>query len=167
METDNIGESFTSPNNDVSLPEIENPDSLIEKVDMLQDEFNNVAATDQTEKPKRYRSKKEIAAEQEQTGLQLGFMAAEMLDIVVQRLPNPKPLTEIEKNMFNQTTTRLVKKYFSYTEQWGDEVAFAGCFVVIMVPRLQFLLKKKDEGQNNNNIRKDGNGENNFSDGNK
>lgn len=66
-----------------------------------------------------------------------------LLDIIVKRLPNPEPLTDIEKSLFNSSANKVFKKYsgdFKYIE----EINLTLVLVSVIYPR----LKKQNNDSN-------------------
>ena len=58
-----------------------------------------------------------------------------ILDIAVKRLPNPIPLSDMEKTLFNQTANKVFQKY-SGNFKYIEELNLSLVLVSILYPRL-------------------------------
>lgn len=106
------------------------------------------AGLDEREELKRKAEKKALTDEEvKREKARLEFQASFLSDVLVnameilcERLPNPKPITQTEKAMFSKTTTAMVEKYLPYVSTYAVEFGFGLCLIEILYPRLQ---KKK------------------------
>lgn len=62
------------------------------------------------------------------------------LDILCERLPNPKPATEGEKAVMAQAVSGMVEKYFPMLGGYDVEIAFTLAVIMVIGPRL--VVKK-------------------------
>ena len=67
------------------------------------------------------------------------------LNLIIQRLPNPLPLTKDEASAFDTMFSRVVYKYSELLGSYQEEFALASIGLMIIVPRLQKNNKKTDE----------------------
>ena len=151
-----------SPSSVPEAPQDAKDSELDAKLTNLEEEYK-------AEKPaKKPRKKKEEVLREENFSQSAVLVGSLALDIIVRRLPNPIPLTEFEKTAFDKTFSDLVKKYFQYVSRFGEELAFILVAVTVLAPRLpkkKVPTKTEEEHGTTNNVvvRKDGNGENVFS----
>lgn len=121
---------------------MENIDNIFEN---LETEYKEEVL--QEEPKKRGRPRKNKKVEEENTEAKefsnniQGF-ASLGLEIIIKRLPNPVPLTEIEKTNFDIACNRIVLKYFDKIEKYNEEFALLTILSIILFPRLK---KNKDE----------------------
>lgn len=96
----------------------------------IENEQNNV----ETEpKKKRGRKRKGIIEIEE---LQPEIDLTPILEIAIKRLPNPEPLTDIEKGLFNSTANKVFQKY-SVGFKYIEEVNLSLVLISIIYPRLK------------------------------
>jgi len=124
-----------------------------ETIEELKEEF-------QEEKVKKRKGRKpKVEIEREQGFITSGtFFGSVLLEILIARLPNPKPLSDVEKNAFNDATTRLFEKYAHYLLDYSEEVGFLLVTSVILIPRLK--KQKIESREGSSDLRKDGDREN-------
>jgi hypothetical protein len=136
----------------------QNQDELQEKLNQIEEEYKEAAE----EKPKRRRSKrKEIEEEQiKQTTEGFVLIGNTFIDFIVPRLPNPIPVSDSERELWNKTFSAVAEKYAAYVSRFGAEISFVIASIMIFAPRMQ-----KNERKNNTNIRQDGNGQDNIGEG--
>jgi len=134
-------------------------DELQDKLNQIEEEYKEAVE----EKPKRRRSrKKEIEEEQvKQTAEGFVLIGNTFIDFVVPRLPNPIPVSESERELWNKTFSAVAEKYAAYVSKFGAEISFVIASIMIFAPRMQ----KKDERKNNTDIRENGNGQDNTGEG--
>jgi len=67
-----------------------------------------------------------------------------ILNIVIKRLPNPIPLSESEKTLFNQTSNKVFQKYGGGIK-YIEEINLGLVLLSILYPRIQKEQKQQDE----------------------
>lgn len=100
---------------------------------------------EETKKETRGRKKKiDIDFEDKQKAFSdvVTFNASLGLEILIARMPKPKPLTNEERENFNIAFSSLAKKYYSSVQKFGEELNFSLILFFILLPRFEF--KKKD-----------------------
>lgn len=100
-----------------------------------------------TEEPaRRKRRKKADIAAEEQAQYQAAYQADAdqfgeastlLMSIVVERLPNPKPLTDSEMLLCKNAISRLAMKYLPQMEGNGPELMAGIALLAVIVPRLK------------------------------
>lgn len=114
---------------------------------------------------KKRKTKADIEAEKEhelqaESFAQSSTVAVHIgLSMLFERMPNPKPLTQEEQVAFDTAFTDLAKKYFSTIQKFGEELNFIMILGFLILPRL------KNDKQDSNSLRKNGDGKNDVSKG--
>jgi len=121
---------------------------------------DNFEIDKEEEKPKRGRRKKAEVEREQELKLAVAGIGSSVLSIFIERMPNPIPLTEVEKQQFDIVTSNLLSKYLSYLDRWQEESAFALVLLMIIIPRTN-IFSKKNEKKNNTDIRTNGVGKDN------
>ena len=72
-------------------------------------------------------------------------LAVGIVSILSNRMPNPLPLNDEEKEMIKISSQSVFKKYYSKMN-WAEEIALGGSLFAVLYPRLQkdVPLKKPD-----------------------
>jgi len=135
----------------------QNQDELQEKLNQIEEEYKEAVE----EKPKRRRSKKKEAEEEQLKQTVEGFVLIgnTFIDFIVPRLPNPIPVSDSERELWNKTFSAVAEKYAAYAARFGAEISFVIASIMIFAPRM------KNERKNNTDIRENGNGQDNISEG--
>ena len=128
-------------------PEIKEEEKLkpdLEKIKKINTEHSEVKAETETVKTrKKRRTKKEMEADafNEKTQRAKDFsesitgVGSMILAIAVERMPQPKPLTPMEKNMFDNAFNKLAYKYAEWLGDYSEETAFVLVASMIIIPR--------------------------------
>ena len=140
-------EAFQSDTPAPPLPETAEPvlQDADEKKKKLEELRGAVTEEREVMKAKRMpKKKKEDSQEEEAATAELEAavgdfsMAVEFAtQIVIERLPNPKPLTAVEKEAWNRVNNRVLRRLIPQMEGWADYAAWAGVFALVMLPRLK------------------------------
>ncbi len=128
------------------VPKVENlaedpkPD-IDAELQNLNSEFN---AEKETEKKtsKYYKEKKAKEQEEQQFKEALSGIGSSALSLILERMPNPKPLSVKETEQFDIVFDKLSNKYFSLLGKWQEESAFIIVLAFIIIPRTNLLNKK-------------------------
>jgi len=108
----------------------------------------NIDLEKENEKPKRGRKSKEQIQKEQELKLVIGTLGSSLMSIVVERLPNPVPLSDIEKQQIDIVTSNLLSKYMSYLDNWQEETAFITVMLTVLIPRtnlFQKIFKKREQ----------------------
>ena len=109
-------------------------------------------------KPRKKRTTKDEVNQAENFAKSASMAVHIGLNIIVTRMPKPQALSVDEEKAFDEAFTNFAKKYYNTIERFGEEINFLMVLGFILIPRLEFR-KKKDETENNSNIRKNRNGQ--------
>jgi len=71
-----------------------------------------------------------------------------LLNMIVVRLPNPKPLTQNEAEMFDNVFNKIAYKYADWLGNYQEETALLAVTGLIIVPRLKKERKNKSVDEN-------------------
>ncbi len=127
----------------------ENSDNELKE---LKNEFNE-AKFDSEKKESKYKKNQRIEAEKEKLKREsISGFGSIGLSILIDRMDNPQPLSEIEKRNFDLAFDNLADKYFAKLGQWQEESAFVVVLAFILIPRLNLGKKeeKKVDSENKN-----------------
>ncbi|MCK9282164.1 MAG: hypothetical protein M0P71_16210 [Melioribacteraceae bacterium] len=116
----------------------------IPKLDDLKTEYQETAET-KTRKPRT--SKKELLeAEKKQAEFSASItgIGSMLMDIIVERMPINKPLSDMEKSQINLSFDNLANKYAPMLGRFQEETAFLMVMVAVVMPRMD-LFKKKEK----------------------
>lgn len=125
----------------IEKPENENKkigSELNEKLNQYDGDTKNEPVTKKRGRPKGSINKK--TKEQEKITIPVSLL----IGIIVDRMPNPIPLSETERNTLDKTGTEVFNKYidrFNYFE----ETVFAGTLLAVIYPRVQKVENNKDK----------------------
>jgi len=97
----------------------------------------------EAEKIKQFEVEQKINERKEKFSTSLESFSGTILDLISPRLPNPKPFSIEEKNMFSNSLSGLAAKYFSSLNDYDVEMSFIISSVVLFYPRM-----KKDSDKN-------------------
>lgn len=116
------------------------------KLENLNDE-HQAAVDELTErKRKKYKRRKpdeptadelKAAAELDASITDFSMLIDVATEMVVDRLPNPKPLTDGEKEIWRRVNNRVMRRLIPKMESWADYAAWGAGFAFIMLPRLK------------------------------
>jgi len=108
----------------------------------------------ESERPKRGRKSKEQIQKEEELKLVIGTLGSSLMGLVVSRLPNPMPLSDVEKQQVDIVTSNLLSKYMSYLDKWQEETAFITVMLTVIIPRTNLLniFKKKNTDKKNEKL---------------
>jgi len=120
-----------------SLPETE-----FEKLEELKKEITENESQIIESEPKKKRGRKPKSETIEVPEIP-EIDVSPILDIAVKRLPNPIPLSDTEKTLFNQTANKVFQKY-SGNFKYIEELNLSLVLVSILYPRLT-KTKSADE----------------------
>lgn len=119
-----------------------------EKIQDIKNEFNNIKIDseikEETKQKKRsgYKSKKVKEAEFQASITGVG---AFLLGIIINRLPNPKPLSIEESQNFDTMFSKVAYKYSSILGEYQEETALLAISAMIIFPRLKKPESINDE----------------------
>jgi len=118
----------------------------------LESELNelkeNLEIDKEEEKPRRGRRKKADIEREQELKLVIGSLGSSLMSLIIARLPNPIPLTDIEKQQIDIVTSNLLSKYMSYLDKWQEETAFITVMLTVLIPRtnlFQKIFKKREQ----------------------
>ncbi len=103
---------------------------------------------DERTKVKEDKPKRQTKAEREQiAGMVSAFTTTVIvaLDIVCQRMPEPKALSSLEKQMIEAPIESTLEKYAPVMLTYGPEVSLLFGVIFILMPRMKFKKKKDKE----------------------
>lgn len=136
------------------IPKMENLDdvktNIDEELNKLQDEYKEEKSVEEKKDSKYYKSKKAKEAEEQQIKDAISGVGSSALSLLLERMPNPKPLTAKESEQFDVVFDRLSQKYFSYLGKFQEETAFIIVLGLIILPRTKLLDKKEIPVENKN-----------------
>lgn len=75
----------------------------------------------------------------------ISFSVNTMLSILIERMPNPKPLTSDEKKLLNDAVIPVSEKYFSSLSKYGLEVNLLLVLGLTIYPRILPIKKEKEK----------------------
>jgi hypothetical protein len=134
---------LTNENEKNEVPEIDK-----EKIETVKNEFNEEKI--KKEKPKTkstYRTKKQIAEEEKQEKEQfiksISNVGSFGMDLLIKRLPNPVPLSELETEQIDGLFSKVAYKYSSLLGDYQEETALFVVCSMVLLPRL-----KQDKKEN-------------------
>lgn len=138
-----------------------NQNDLDEKLNELKDEFESTT----TKKESKYRTKKRLKEENERELIEsMSGVGSFALSLLIERMPKPVPLTDLEKQQFDIVTNKLISKYFVYLDRFQEETAFLFVTLMIILPRTKLLDKNDTKSKKDNtDIRSNGFGQDNIS----
>ena len=119
----------------------------------LKNEFYE-AKFESEKKESKYKKNQRIEAEKEKLKREsISGFGSIGLSIIIDRMENPQPLSEVERRNFDLAFDNLVDKYFAKLGQWQEESAFVVVLAFILIPRLNLGKKeeKKVDSENKNN----------------
>ena len=130
----------------------EKPD--LDKIKEIQDEFSS-AGTETKEKAKRYRSKsrakKEDTEKAKEFAESIGGIGSFLLTLIVERLPNPKPVSSDEMQTFDNLFNKVAYKYSSILGNYQEETALGLVTLMIIAPRIKKIEPKLSNDETKNN----------------
>jgi len=147
----------------IKLEEKLKPD--LEAIKNIQDEHSEVKLNKNgsVRKPRKSKAQKEAEKITDKTQKAKDFsdsitgVGSLLLSIMVERMPQPKPLTELEKNMFDNSFNKLAYKYAEWLGDYSEETAFVLVTAMIIIPRVRKPKKSQMEiKQEKDNIKKPG-----------
>jgi hypothetical protein len=104
-------------------------------------EKSNRESEGKEEKQKKPRGKAAVYAQEEQKKAEfvstVKGVGSMILNIIVARLPNPIPLTDLESNSFDECFSRVAYKYASILGNYQEETALGIVSLMIFIPRLK------------------------------
>ncbi len=138
----------------------------------IKDEVKEIITETKTRKAGSGRRKNSEIENEKNLNLAFGSFLSTLADVAVLRLPNPIPLSDMEKTLLASSAQKLAEKYSDKIGIYGEETAFIFSIGMILAPRLNLFNKKievkkeeiKKDGstQNYDNIRANGNGQVSF-----
>lgn len=126
QDNQNLKQNLTNSDNEINL------DPEIDKLQELKNPEDVLSEAEQPKKKRGRKPKSETISEPELPEIDL----SPLLEIGIKRLPNPLPLSELEKQLFNQTANKVFQKYsggFKYIE----ELNLGLVLVSLIYPRLK------------------------------
>jgi len=123
-------------------------DEKDKKIELLIED--NIEAKEEKEKKPRGKAAKQLREEAEAKDFvnAVSGIGEVIMNMIVQRLPDPRPLSDMEKEQINKTFDRVVYKYTAILGDWKEEVAFITVCSLIILPRTKILNPKvKDNGK--------------------
>ena len=112
----------------------------------LKNDYNSKKQTGSgSKKSGYYKSKREAEKQKKEFSESISGVGSFTLNLIIQRLPNPLPLTKDEASAFDTMFSRVVYKYSELLGSYQEEFALASIGLMIIVPRLQKNNKKTDE----------------------
>lgn len=141
--------SVKSENN---APITEPKSDIDSELNKLNAEFNSEKIEAEKKTSKYYKEKKAREVEEKQFKEAMSGIGSSALSLILERMPNPKPLTDKESEQFDIVFDKLTNKYFSLLGKWQEESAFIIVLAFIIIPRTDLLNKK--EIKNNSNEEK-------------
>lgn len=133
--------------NGVKTSETSETSEQKQKIQDVKNEYDNqkfdsqIKEESKQKKRSSYKSKKVREEEFKQSITGTGSF---LLNIIIKRLPNPKPLTPEEAKNFDTMFTKVAFKYSSILGEYQEETALLAISAMIIFPRL-----KKPELQEN------------------
>jgi len=135
-------------NFDKEKPEIkteEKPKPNLEEIKKIQDEHSDLKENVTVKTRKQRRTKKEMEADKATDKIEraksfsdsITGVGSMLLSIMVERMPTPKPLTELEKNMFDNSFNKLAYKYAEWLGDYQEETAFILVASMVIIPRMK------------------------------
>lgn len=109
------------------------------KLEELKKELNSEVIESEPKKKRGRKPKSETIEVPENPEIDV----SPILDIAIKRLPNPIPLSDTEKFLFNQTANKVFQKYAS-NFKYIEEINLSLVLVSILYPRLN---KAKTENE--------------------
>lgn len=97
---------------------------------------------------KRGRPKKDTTQKIEEIKKPVVIPIAPLLNIIIQRLPNPLPLTQMESDLINDAGNKLAEKYADNVK-YLEEIQFSVLLIGVLYPRIK--TNKKETFHNDNN----------------
>jgi hypothetical protein len=94
-------------------------------------------------KKRRGRPRKNTIEEENNTQVKINFSF--LYEIIVERLPNKKPLSESEKDSLNEVTNKLAEKYLPMVAGYDIEISFLLVVSSVLIPRLQKTKNEQNE----------------------
>jgi hypothetical protein len=121
-----------------------NNDETIEKIKALKDDhdLNKQFEESKKERKKRsanytYKSKKVIEQEKEEFAQSIAGVGSFAMNLICERLPNPKPLTVDEAKNFDYLFGKVIYKYSETLGNYQEETALLSVALMIIVPRMK------------------------------
>lgn len=148
-------EEFLIGNNGNNNTENKN-EEVIKELENIESEYKEQKEEKKRKRRTKAEKEKERVEEAREFASNLSSLSNLLLNALIIRLPRQIPLSDFEREAFNESFANLIIKYYSRVERWSTELAFLLAISLIVLPRL-----KKDE--NNIDIRKNGDGEDNIS----
>lgn len=106
-------------------------------------------AVEETAEPKRRRRRSNVKpeapaiSEEDKKSIEtIQRVAVFAIDTLVKRMPNPAPLTEMEKEMLGDSAYNVLQKYFPKISGSAPEIALAATLGIIFIGRYE---KKEEE----------------------
>lgn len=132
--------------------EAEKKTATVETVKALREEYKQTKGAEEKpdRKPRKRRVKREELDEAEQANMQrkvASFSSFTIMfaNVLVVRMPNPKPLDEDEKQMLSEAVAAVIEKYYPDIQQWAPEAMLA--FAVVLVFGGRLVKSKVDEAE--------------------
>lgn len=126
------------------LPDEKKPD-IDEELNKLLNEFQEEKQEAEKKTSKYYREKKAKEIEENKIKEAISGIGSTALSLIIERMPNPKPLSDKEAEQFDTVFDKLSQKYFSLLGKWQEESAFIIVLAFIIIPRTTLLNKKEIE----------------------
>ena len=123
--------------------------------------LKNKINEDKTEPPKKssYRSKKAKLEQEEKEAREfsqsMAGIGSMLMNMIVERMPTPKPLTAMETQSIDWAFEKVAYKYMHRIGEWKEEVALLGAIGMVLVSRIDWNkvqpVKQTDEKEDDEN----------------
>ncbi len=130
----------TNENEHLNAAGTHEPPEQKDKLNSIKEEFNNIKVDseikEESKKEKRsgYKSKK-IREQEFQDSI--SGVGSFLLSMIVERLPNPRPLTSEESKNFDTMFSKVAFKYSALLGEYQEEAALVGITLMVIIPRLK------------------------------
>lgn len=137
---------FSDDGNHIPEEHLDSEENKTNEISDLKNEY--IEDKGQSEKKEsKYKKSKRIEEEKEkQKRESISGFGSIGLSIIIDRLPNSTPLSDLEKRNFDLAFDNLADKYFSKLGEWQEESAFVMVLAFIIIPRMNFGKKEIENG---------------------
>lgn len=113
------------------------------KQEKIEDILTDYKTDSEAQKPRRKKLLKNEVEAQNNFAVTSTIAVHIGLNILIERMPKPIPLTTEESKAFDEAFTNLAKKYYSSVQRFGEEINFLMVLSFLMVARIDFNKEKK------------------------
>lgn len=124
-------------------------DETKNKLEDLKEQFESASEQNKSKGRGRPKGSTKKAKKDEQEKIEfaetISGVASTSIELIVARLPNPKPLSDTEKKQIDTAFDKVAYKYANWLGNYQEESAFILVLLMVFIPRLNLLKAKKPE----------------------